>query len=122
MRVVNPDQLRSCALAFPESYEDVHRGRPTFRVERRIFAMLGVPGNSRLFRKLDRSDMAVLKLDPEHQQNVVSLYTGAVEPTEKYGHNGWTYVRLDLIDERALSLLLELAWSEVAPKRLVQSS
>jgi hypothetical protein len=119
MRVVDGDKFRSCALAFPESYEDVHRGRPTFRVARRIFAMLGVPGNSKLFGKLNRSDVAVLKLDPEHQQNVVSLFAGSVEPTEKYGHNGWTYVRLDLIDERALVLMLELAWSEVAPKRLV---
>jgi hypothetical protein len=119
--VVDRDKLRSCALAFPESYEDVHRGRPSFRVARRIFAMLGVPGNSRLFKKLNRNDMAVVKLDPEHQQNVVFLYAGSVEPTETYGHNGWTYVRLDLIDERALMLLLELAWSEVAPKRLVRS-
>lgn len=119
--MVDQDKVRSCALAFPESY-DVHRGRPSFRVARRIFAMLGVPDNSSLFRELNRSEMAVIKLDPDHQENVAFLYAGSVKPTEKYGRNGWTYVHLDKIDEPTLLLLLELAWSAVAPKRLIRSN
>lgn len=120
--MVDQDKVRSCALAFPESYEDVHRGRPSFRVAHRIFAMLGVPDNSSLFRELNRFEMAVIKLDPDHQENVAFLYTESVEPTEKYGRSGWTYVHLDKIDEPALLLLLELAWSAVAPKRLIRSN
>jgi hypothetical protein len=47
---------------------------------------------------------------------------GAVEPTETYGHHGWTYLRLEGLDEPALALVLRLAWTHVAPKRLVKAA
>jgi hypothetical protein len=37
------DDVRRLALALPEAYEDTHRRKPAFRVNKRIFAMLGVP-------------------------------------------------------------------------------
>ena len=52
----SPDDVRRLALALPESYEDTHRHKPAFRVNKRIFAMLGVespadpPGFFALFR------------------------------------------------------------------------
>jgi hypothetical protein len=36
------DDVRRLALALPEAYEDTHRRKPAFRVNKRIFAMLGV--------------------------------------------------------------------------------
>ena len=110
--------LRRLALALPETYEDVHRKRPAFRVEKRIFAMLGVAGNAALFTWLGSSDVAVVKLDRDDQLNMAAAYPGAVEPTETYGHHGWTYLRLDRLDAGALALLIGLAWTHVAPKRL----
>ena len=38
--------------------EDLHRRRPAFRVNKRIFAMLGVTGNESLFTSLGWDDIA----------------------------------------------------------------
>ncbi|MGZ6018707.1 MAG: MmcQ/YjbR family DNA-binding protein [Phenylobacterium sp.] len=112
------DDLRRIALGLPEAYEDVHRRRPAFRVNARIFAMLGVTGNAALFTSLGWDNVAVVKLDREDQLNMADGLPGAIQPTETYGHHGWTYVRLDAIDEAALATVLRLAWAHVAPKRL----
>jgi hypothetical protein len=116
--VATPADLRRIALALPEAYEDLHRRRPAFRVARKIFAMLGVTGNTSLFTALGDDTIAVVKLDREDQLNMAAAYPDAVQPTETYGHRGWTYVRLDAIDEPALTTILRLAWAHVAPRRL----
>ena len=46
-RMLTRDDIRAAALALPEAHEDLHRGKPTFRVGKRIFAMLGVEGPAR---------------------------------------------------------------------------
>ena len=113
--------LRRIALALPEAYEDLHRRRPAFRVNKRIFAMLGVTGNETLFAGLGNEGVAVIKLDRDDQLNMVAAFEGAVTPTGDYGHHGWTYLRLGELDEAALAMLLRLAWTHVAPKRLSKS-
>lgn len=115
------DDLRRIALSLPQACEDVHRRRPAFRVQTRIFAMLGVAGNAALFTSLGSDKVAVVKLEREDQLNMAAAYPGAVEPTEAYGHHGWTYLRLERLDEAGLALLLRLAWTHVAPKRLVKA-
>lgn len=110
--------LRRLALALPETYEDIHRRRPAFRVHTRIFAMLGVTANTSLFTSLGWDTVAVVKLDREDQLNMSAAWPEALQPTETYGHHGWTYVRLDAIDEPTLATVLRLAWVHVAPKRL----
>ena len=117
-----PADLRRLALALPEAYEDLHRRRPAFRVDKRIFAMLGVSGNRSLFPGLGDEGVAVLKLDREDQLNMTAAFEGAVAPTEDYGENGWTYLRLAELDDAAVTLLLRLAWANVAPKRLSRLS
>ena len=112
-----PEHLRRLALALPGAYEDTHRGKPAFRVEKRIFGMLSAPGGQG-FMGLDADRTAVLKLDREDQLNMAAALPGAVQPTETYGHHGWTYVRLAAIEEAELAMLVRLAWTHVAPKRL----
>jgi hypothetical protein len=116
--MVTPADLRRIALALPEVYEDLHRRRPAFRVQARIFAMLGVTGNSALFPDLGNDQVAVIKLDRDDQLNFIAALPRAVEQTRDYGHHGWTYLRLPQLDEVGLDLLLRLAWTHVAPKRL----
>ncbi len=116
-----PGDLRRIALALPEAYEDLHRRRPSFRVETKIFAMLGVTGNAALFTSLGWDNVAVVKLDREDQLNLTAAHPDMIQPTETYGHHGWTYLRLETMDEPTLSLVLKLAWTHVAPKRLSKS-
>jgi hypothetical protein len=118
---VTAEDVRRIALGLPEAYEDVHRRRPAFRVNKKIFAMLGVTGEESLFPSLGWDDVAVVKLDREDQLNMADGHPDAIQPTETYGHHGWTYVRLDAIDEATLGTVLRLAWTHVAPKRLSRS-
>ena len=106
------------ALALPQTCEDLHRRRPAFRVSKRIFFMLGVTGNQSLFTSLGWENVAVVKLDREDQLNMAAAHADCVQPTETYGHHGWTYIRLEEIDEETLATVLRLAWVHVAPKRL----
>jgi hypothetical protein len=116
--VASPADLRRIALALPETYEDLHRRRPAFRVNKRIFAMLGVTGNAALFPDPASGEIAVIKLDREDQLNTAAAHPDAVQPTATYGHHGWTYIRLPRIDEAALAMVMRLAWVHVAPKAL----
>jgi hypothetical protein len=116
--MATPADLRRIALALAEAYEDVHRRRPAFRVQARIFAMLGVTGNESLFTSLGWDNVAVVKLDREDQLNMAETWPQGVQPTETYGHHGWTYLRLDALDAPALEMILRLVWIHVAPKRL----
>ena len=116
--MASPADLRRIALALPGAYEDIHRRRPAFRVEKRIFAMLGVSGNSALFPLLGGDGVAVVKLEREDQLNMAAAFEAAVQPTETYGHHGWTYLRLEALDEATLALIVRLAWTHVAPRRL----
>lgn len=120
--MASASDLRRLALALPEAYEDLHRRRPAFRVQARIFAMLGVTGNHALFTSLGWDNVAVIKLDREDQLNMAANWPAAVQPTETYGHHGWTYLRLEALDEATLAELVRLAWVHVAPKRLSMAS
>lgn len=112
-----PEDVRRLALSLPEAYEDTHRGKPAFRVQAKIFAMLSKPGGQG-FMGLDASGVAVLKLEREDQLNMAVAHPGAVTPTETYGHHGWTYLRLAALSSADLETLVRLAWVNVAPKRL----
>jgi hypothetical protein len=120
--MADADHVRRVALALHEAYEDVHRRRPAFRVNKRIFCMLGAKGEAALFTSLGSDNVAVVKLDREDQLNLATAHPDAVQPTETYGHHGWTYLRLDKLDEPALGMLLRLAWAHVAPKRLIKAA
>ena len=83
--------------------------------------MLGATGNRALFTSLGWDDVAVVKLDREDQLNMAAGHPDAVQPTATYGHHGWTYIRLDNIDEATLATVLRLAWAHVAPRRLLKA-
>jgi hypothetical protein len=113
------DGVRRLALALPEAYEDTHRGKPAFRVNRRIFAMLGIkspaasPG---FFAPLSGArPVASLIVDREDQLNFAAAYPRAFEAA---GSHGFSYVWLDAIEPDLLALLIRMSWAKAAPKRL----
>ncbi len=83
--------------------------------------MLGVAGNRSLFPGLGEDGVAVVKLERDDQLNMAARYEGTVTPTESYGHHGWTYIRLGHLDLDSLATVIQLAWANVAPKRLSRS-
>jgi len=116
------DDVRRLALALPEAYEDTHRRKPAFRVNRRIFAMLGVEAaavSSGFFAPLSGArPVASLTVDREDQLNFAAAYPRAFEAA---GSHGFSYVWLDAIEPDLLVLLIRMSWAKVAPKRLTPS-
>jgi hypothetical protein len=116
-----PADVRRLALALPEAYEDTHRRKPAFRVNNRIFAMLGIeapvaaPG---FFAPLSGArPVASLTVDREDQLNFAAAYPQAFEPA---GSHGFSYVWLDAIDADVLALLIRMSWAKAAPRRLTR--
>ena len=97
--------VRRLALALPEAYEDLHRGKPTFRVNKKIFCTIHT-----------KTERFVLKLDPEDLHNLAEG-DPAFEPT---GYTGWTYIWLERLEPARLPGLMRMAWACVAPKRLLK--
>jgi hypothetical protein len=117
-----PDDVRRLALALPEAYEDIQRRKPAFRVNKRIFAMLGIQslsGSTGFFAPLSGArPVASLTVDREDQLNLAAAYPQAFEPA---GSHGFSYVWLDAIEPDLLALLIRMSWTKVAPKRLTLS-
>ena len=105
------EDVRQFALSLPHAVELPHRGAPSFRIETRIFCTMP-------------RDVAwvVVKLDREDQLNMFAAHPGVVTPARHYSHHGWTYLMIDRADEALLHTLLHLAWTHVAPRRMVKAA
>ena len=106
--MVSREQARRLALALPEAVEQDHHGRPSFRVEGKIFAT-----------QWDEDHLNVM-LDKD------GILT-AVQRAPKTCEAVWwgkrlAAVRVDLrrVDSEMLVDLLEDAWERRAPRRLLR--
>jgi hypothetical protein len=106
---VTADDFRQIALSLPEALESAHMDHPDFRVRGKIFATLGYPDQ----------EWGMVKLTPEQQTSLVRAEPAVFVPAKgAWGRRGSTIVRLDTVDQVALSSALVAAWRNVAPKRL----
>jgi hypothetical protein len=101
--------VRRVALDLPETTEQDHHGRPSFRVRDKIFATLHVP-HERAMLKLPRAEQLALAAG---QPDVYAPVPGT------WGERGSTLVELPGADAAELAELIEEAWRGVAPKGLV---
>ena len=107
--MIDVETVRRLALALPEAEERDHRGHPSFRVGKKIFATLW-PDERR----------TVLKLEPAEQTALTTLFPSAFAPLPGgWGRQGWTNVQLDHVEHDAFATALRTAWRSVAPKRLL---
>jgi hypothetical protein len=104
--------IRSLALELPETVEADHHGKASFQVAGKILCTIHVD-----------QPRIMVKLEPEDQHNMAAAHPGVIEPVPGYwGRKGSTFVRYEQADEALLRTLLWLAWTHVAPKRLVKAS
>lgn len=109
--MITADDLRRFATAFPDVEEFTHHihKQPGFRVRGKAFAGLEKGGSTAVFSVAEAEAQAAITAEPD-------LYEGVWRP------NGtWVGVRVDLTavpDERVRELL-DHAWRNRAPKRLV---
>jgi hypothetical protein len=102
------EEVVALALAMPQAVEADHHGFPSYRVAGKIFATL-------------RADppRLMVKLVPEDQHNLCEAHPAIIAPVPGYwGRKGSTFVDYTAADAPLIEMLLRLAWTAVAPKRL----
>jgi hypothetical protein len=105
--MVSRQRVRQLALALPATVEMDHHGRPSFRVDGRVFATLW-----------DENHMNVM-LDEPGIQTAVQGNPDACEGFWWGGRLRAVHVNLDRVDEALAGDLLADAWEHRAPKRLL---
>lgn len=112
----SPDWLtrfRRIAMSLPEVTEQDHWGRPSFRVNKKIFATLW-PDNGK----------GMIKLTPDQQDVHVEKTPATFEPVPGgWGLGGATFIRLrgkGAAGSPLLKASLTIAWKNAAPKSLVK--
>jgi hypothetical protein len=104
--------IRRLALELPETEEADHHGMASFRVAGKILCTIHTD-----------QPRIMVKLGAEDQHNLAAAHPGVVEPVPGYwGRKGSTFVRYELADEDLIRSLLWMAWTNVAPKKLVKAS
>jgi hypothetical protein len=104
--MVTTDDARAIALGLPEAVEQDHHGRPSFRVDGRIFATLWAPRALNVMVGADRIAAAV----EDDGQACSKVYWGRALSAVR--------VDLDAAGTELVTDLLAEAWSRKAPRRL----
>ena len=102
------DTFRKLALSFPETTEEPHFEKTSFRVKKKIFATYD-----------DIKQIACIKLSEIDQDVFSSADKTIIFPVaNKWGKQGWTLIELSKVHKDLFIDALTLAYCEVAPKKL----
>lgn len=103
--------FRELALSLPETSEEPHFEKTSFRVQKKIFATYDF-----------KTQLACLKLS-EKDQDLFSLADSSlIFPVQnKWGKQGWTMARIHELDEDLIRDLVMSAFNQVAPEKLKNS-
>lgn len=108
--MIKIDVFRKLALSFPETTENAHFEKISFRVKKKIFATYD-----------DLNKRACIKLSEIHQNVFSSVDKSIICPVNnKWGKQGWTNIELSKISKALFIDALTTAYCEVAPKKLVE--
>lgn len=105
--MVDIDSFRQLALSFPDTNEQPHFEKTSFRVEKKIFATLDT--------KNSRACLALTEID----QSVFSAYDKTIiyPVPNKWGKQGWTFVELKKVPKGMLKDALKQAYKKVTVKK-----
>jgi len=102
------NDLRKIALSLPFSYEDLHFGGPSFRVNKRKFAL-----------RWRETGQTILKLPKDRLEAYVASRLDRIQPI-RVGTAFWADIALDRFDRRDLKTLVTEAWSTVVSKTVAR--
>jgi hypothetical protein len=103
------DDVRALASALPGVETGTSYGTPALQVRGKMFARLWEDGTT-----------LVLKVPDAVRDHLLDSSPGTYFVTDHYRGYPAVLVRLPVADREQLQLLLEEAWRQVAPKRMVQ--
>jgi predicted DNA-binding protein (MmcQ/YjbR family) len=106
--MVSIDTFRKLALSFPETTEESHFEKTSFRVKKKIFATYD-----------DTKKRACIKLSEIDQNVFSSADKTIIFPVDnKWGKQGWTFIEMTKVHKDLFVDALTTAYCEVAPKKL----
>jgi predicted DNA-binding protein (MmcQ/YjbR family) len=101
--MVTAEEFSKMALGFPQTLEQPHFEKISFRIKKKIFATLSVT-----------SGIACVKLSLADQSVFCLTDTTVIYPVHnKWGQQGWTNINLQKITRPALTDILTTAYKEV---------
>jgi predicted DNA-binding protein (MmcQ/YjbR family) len=102
--MVSIKAFRKLALALPETIEQPHFEKLSFRVKKKIFATLS-----------EKEKRACLKFSEIDQSTFCSFDRTIIYPVpNKWGKQGWTFVELSKVKKETLTDALTTAYHTVA--------
>jgi hypothetical protein len=102
------DDIAAIALSLPGATEAAHMGKRDFRAPK-------------IFMSLPTDSTANLNLKPDQQLMLLGLYRQEFSALpNKWGLRGWTALHLDRCNETTARMAVEMAWRNVAPKKLME--
>jgi hypothetical protein len=102
--VITPDKIKQLALAFPEAVQSSHFDVTDFRVKKKIFATIHPTGKTGVLLHIDPDQRAALA---ENEPETYQLRGSALQ------------VVFAKVSVAAYKQLIEQAWRNTAPKKLV---
>jgi len=109
--MVSIETFRNLALSFPETKEELHFEKASFRVKNKIFAT---------YDALTKT--ACIKLSAIEQDVFSSADKTIIFPVDnKWGKQGWTVIELTKVRKSLFIDALTTAYCEVAPKKLADT-
>jgi len=104
---MSEDDFRAAALKVPGAIEAAHMDHPDFRVNGKIFASLGYPGDG----------WGMVKLTPEQQRSFMKKAPGMFTPCNgAWGVRGATNVHLASAKKKILTEALSAASKNITSK------
>ncbi|MCF8448601.1 MAG: MmcQ/YjbR family DNA-binding protein [Taibaiella sp.] len=108
LHMVTIKTFKEIALSFPEASEEPHFEKPSYRVNKKIFATLS-----------EKDKRACLKFSEIDQSSFCSFDPTVIYPVpNKWGKQGWTFIMLSKVKREMLEDALTTAYCTVAPARL----
>lgn len=106
--MVSINTFRKLALSFPETTEEPHFEKTSFKVKKKIFATYD-----------DVKKRACIKLSEIDQNVFSSADKTIIFPVDnKWGKQGWTLIEMNKVRKELFVDALTTAYCEVAPKKL----
>lgn len=100
--------FRKLALDYPETSEQPHFEKTSFRVKKKIFATYD-----------ENTGLLCFKFSEATQDVFATMALSLIYPVpNKWGKQGWTYARLTEAPDELLKDALRQAYTEVAPPQL----
>lgn len=105
-------RVRKICLKFPDAWEKLSHGEPTFFTGKRVFAMFSNNHHD------DGHIAVLLPAPPGKQEMLIEAAPKKFYRPAYVGVRGWVGVELKEVDDEELEALIEEAWRMIAPKKL----